>query len=57
MNKRCFLGLTLMSGLCWAMAGHAAEKRRVQAEVDSLLASVEASAKVPTWGPPPPICC
>jgi hypothetical protein len=44
MNKRCFLGLTLMSGLCWAMVGHAAEKRSVQAEVDSLLASVEASA-------------
>jgi hypothetical protein len=44
MNKRCFLGLTLMSGLSWAMAGHAASTRSVQAEVDSLLASVEASA-------------
>lgn len=43
MNKRCFLGLTLMSGLFWMMAGHAASTRSVQAEVDLLLASVEAS--------------
>lgn len=43
MNKRSFLGLTWMLGLLWMKPGHAASTRSVQAEVDFLLASVEAS--------------
>ena len=43
MNRRGFLGLTSMAGLLWATVGRAAPSQDVQAEVSSLLASIEAS--------------
>jgi hypothetical protein len=43
-NRRCiFLGLTLTPGLLWATLAQAAPPQSVQAEIDSLLASIEAS--------------
>ncbi len=43
MNRRGFAGLTLTLGLLWTTAGRAAPPPKVRSEVDSLLASVEAS--------------
>lgn len=43
MNRRSLLGLTLTAGFLWATLAQAAPPRSVQAEVDSLLASIESS--------------
>ena len=42
-RRRLLVSMTLPVGLSWATPGRAALPRSVQAEVDSLLASVEAS--------------
>jgi hypothetical protein len=43
MNRRRVLAMTCAPVLCWAVPGQAAEPRSVQAEVDALLAGIEAS--------------
>jgi len=43
MHRRRVLAMTLMPGLWWAARGYAAQPRSVRSEVESLLASIEAS--------------
>jgi len=43
MDRRRVLAMTLMPGLWWAARGYAAQPRSVRSEVESLLASIEAS--------------